>query len=184
MVNPTELLKQTPRPEYCAICACPCLTPRLPTPQTDQPDLPLAQYELATPEWLHQFHHLQPSRGILPYPYEASQNIEPFQSYHSPHKHIVPIHLYCLRAVIAITESGMWNCSGRSTDQMMIGWSVPRWTGFGPWVREIGVKPAIGMGWTGLADQKSRFREVIEGSHLRDVSLSPARYTYTPQEAR
>lgn len=170
--NPVEPLKSTADPQYCAICACPCLTPRLPTAPPDLPDLPLngADLTLGTPGWLHQYHHLQPSRGILPYPYEPSITTNTFQAYSSPHKHVVPIHLYCLRAVIGITQTGMWNCSSVADDQMMVGWSVPRWTGFGPWVREMAVRPAVGMGWTGLADQKGRFVEGIEGSHLRSVS--------------
>lgn len=59
-----------------------------------------------------------------------------------------------------------------ANDQMMVGWSVPRWTGFGPWVKEMAVRPAIGMGWTGLADQKGRYVDGVEGSHLRAVRLS------------
>lgn len=173
--DPVELLKQTPQPQYCGICACPCLNPRLPTSQPDLPDLPLgeASQDLSTPVWLHQYHHLQPSRGILPYPYEPQSKTQPFQSYTAPHQHIVPIHLYCLRAVIAITQSGVWNCSMVANDQMMVGWSVPRWTGFGPWVKEMAVRPATGMGWTGLADQKGRYVDGVEGSHLRAV-LSPS----------
>lgn len=173
LLDPIEILRNETQPQYCGICACPCLMTRLPTPQPDAPDLPLPTPLPATPVWLHQFHHLMPSRGILPYPHDPQTAPKPFQAYASPHQHVVPIHLYCLRAVIAITQSGMFNCSVTQVDSMMVGWSVPRWTGFGPWVKGMAAKPAIGMGWTGLADQRARFEDGVEGSHLRPVSPRP-----------
>lgn len=173
--SPVDLMKQNPDPTYCAICACPCLHPRLPTPLPDQPDespSDSASRQLSTPKWLHQYHHLQPSRGILPYPYEhqSQKTQQQHRAYHlSPQQNIVPVHLHCLRAVIAITQSGMWNCKSDHPDVMMVGWTIPRWTGYGPWVRNSIIRPTYGMGWSGLADQKSRYVEGVEGSHLRSV---------------
>ena len=63
-----------------------------------------------------------------------------------------------------------------------MGWSLPKWTDYGPWVAEAdrGImgfkrdmkKRGIGVGyWAGCADQKARWKEGVEGSHLLLVSL-------------
>lgn len=172
---PVELLRQKPDLTCCAICACPCLTPRLPTPQPDDPDITPTTSDLLTPAWLHQFHHLQPTKGILPYPYKPIQQKGAHQAYTSPSQRVIPVHLYCLRAIIAITQPGMWNCVSDHPDSMMVGWTVPRWTGFGPWMKDPTARPISSMGWSGLADQKYRYIEAVEGSHLRSVSPAPPR---------
>jgi len=172
-LDPITLLQSQASPIYCGICACPCLCPRLPTPQPEQPDLPLTKlaHQLTTPVWLHQYHNLQPSTGILPYPVPPADP----RDAKNPHKRIVSIHLYCLRAVLGVVKSGMFNCGSVHEEQMMIGYSMPRYVGFGPWT-PAGMRSAERpeSTWMGMADQRSRW-DVIEGSHLRSVSQATLR---------
>jgi len=131
-LEPTTVLRSQAVPTYCGICSAPCLTPRLPTPQPEESDPPLTKLaaSLPTPAWLHQYHHLQPSAGILPFPLPKTDP----RDAKNPHKRIVPIHLYCLRAVLGVVKSGMFNCGSLHEERMMIGYSIPRYVGFGPWM--------------------------------------------------
>jgi hypothetical protein len=166
-LDQVTILNTQESPSYCCICACPTLTPRLPTPQPHEPGLIFTKMQdLPTPTWLHQCHHLQPSSGILPYPLPIS---DPRDS-NNPHKRIVCIHLYCLRSVLDIVQSDMFNTGGRNVEQMMIGYSIPRYTGFGPWMNgslRSTEKPEAS--WRGMVDQKSRWKFGVEGSHLCSV---------------
>lgn len=167
-LDPITLLQSQTSPTYCGICACPCLAPRLPTPQPEDSDLPLTKlaHQLNTPIWLHQYHNLQPSTGILPYPPPIADP----RDARNPHKRIVSIHLYCLRAVVGVVKSGMFNCGSVHDEQMMIGYSIPRYVGFGPWTPASSVSTERPEStWMGMADQRARWN-VIEGSHLRSVS--------------
>ena len=172
-LDPITLLQSQASPVYCGICACPCLAPRLPTPQPEEPDLPLTKvaHQLTTPIWLHQYHDLQPSTGILPYPPPIA---DPRDANNS-HRKIMPIHLYCLRAVLGVVKSGMFNCGSVHDERMMIGFSIPRYVGFGPWVSG-GTRFAerSESTWRGMADQRGRW-DLMEGSHLRPVSQSITR---------
>jgi hypothetical protein len=174
-LDPIILLQSQATSTYCGICACPCLAPRLPTPQPEEPDLPLTKlaHQVTTPIWLHQYHSLQPSTGILPYP---SPIADPRDT-KSPHKRSVPIHLYCLRAVLGVVKSGMFNCGSVNDEQMMIGYSIPRYVGFGPWsLANLRSTERPGSTWMGMADQRARWN-MIEGSHLRSVSPSSQGYS-------
>jgi hypothetical protein len=158
-------------PLYCGVCACPCLNPRLPTPQPEEPDILISDsHNLATPTWLHQFHHLQPTTGILPYPPPEPNP----RDLGNVHKRIMPIHLYCLRAILGVVKAGLFNCGyGMSREEgMMIGYSIPRHVGFGPWVSgQTGGDVCPERSWSGLADQRSRWcNSQIESSHLISVS--------------
>lgn len=168
------ILKLQQNPSYCGICACPCLEPRLPTPQPHETDHDSHSHDLPTPTWLHQYHHLQPSSGILPYPCPIP---DPRDS-NNPHKRVVPIHLYCLRAVLEIVQSDMFNSGGINDERLMIGYRIPRYVGFGPWVNgsmESTDRPEVS--WRGLADQRSRWEFGVEGSHLRSVGTLVVRVT-------
>jgi hypothetical protein len=167
-LDPITLLKSQASPNYCGICAAPCLTPRLPTPQPTEPDIiptKLAGH-LDTPIWLHQYHHLQPSTGIIPFPLPPTDP----RDQKNPHKRIISIHLYCLRAVLGVVKSGMFNCGSVHDEQMMLGYSVPRYVGFGPWMpAQLRATERPESTWMGMADQRSRWN-IIEGSHLLPVS--------------
>jgi hypothetical protein len=165
-LDPITILKTQESPSYCCICACPTLTPRLPTPQPHGPDpISIKIHNLPTPAWLHQYHHLQPSSGILPYP----PPIQDPRNSNNPHKRIVSIHLYCLRSVLDIVQSDMFSTGGRNVEHMMIGYSIPRYTGFGPWI--YGNVKSPEASWKGLADQRNRWELGVEGSHLCPVGI-------------
>jgi hypothetical protein len=143
-LDPITLLQSQASPTYCGICACPCLAP----------------------VWLHQYHNLQPSTGILPYPPPPADP----RNAKNPHKRILPIHLYCLRAVLGVVKSGMFNCGSVHDEQMMIGYAIPRYVGFGPWSpASLRSTERPESTWMGMADQRARWN-VIAGSHLRSVS--------------
>ena len=174
-LEPTTVLRSQAVPTYCGICSAPCLTPRLPTPQPEESDPPLTKLadSLSTPAWLHQYHHLQPSAGILPFPLPKTDP----RDAKNPHKRIVPIHLYCLRAVLGVVKSGMFNCGSLHEERMMIGYSIPRYVGFGPWMpASLRFTERPESTWMGMADQRSRW-DVIEGTHLLPVG-SPSSGTH------
>jgi hypothetical protein len=165
------ILKSQDSPSYCCICAGPTLTPRLPTPQPHETDPVFTKaHNLPTPTWLHQYHHLQPSSGILPYP---SPIPDPRDST-NPHKRIGSIHLYCLRSVLDIVQSDMFGTGGRDVEHMMIGYSIPRYVGFGPWINgSLRSTERPVASWRGLADQRNRWESGVDGSHLSSVSALP-----------
>lgn len=169
-LDPITVLGKQDNPAYCGICACSCLQPRLPTPPPEDLD-PTVGPSTFTPAWLHQYHHLQPSRGILLYPFDPQTQPAPADAASNPHHRVVPVHLYCLRAVLDIVRVGMYGSLTHQEESIMIGYSVPRYVGFGPWVGGSGLRTERPeMTWMGLEDQRSRWTFECEGSHLRAVS--------------
>jgi hypothetical protein len=166
-LDPVELMQSQAQPAYCGICACPCLQPRLPTPQPDAPDSPPTKFvsSLPTPSWLHQYHHIQPCRGLLPFPHDPST--QPDHERTNPSRRIVAVHLFCYRMVAKLLEYGIY---GMHYHQEMMMYSVPRYIGFGPWNDVSMLRTETPeMSWMGLNDQKSRWKFGIEGSHLTPV---------------
>jgi hypothetical protein len=168
-LDPITILKTQESPSYCCICACPTLTPRLPTPHPHEPGpISIEIHDMPTPKWLHQYHHLQPSSGILPHPPPVSD----LRDSNNPHKRIIAIHLYCLRSVLDIIQSDMFSTGGVNDEQVMIGYSIPRYTGFGPWMNwKLKSAQRPEASWRGLADQRNRWELGVEGSHLCPVGI-------------
>jgi len=61
-------------------------------------------------------------------------------------------------------------------EAVTVSWSIPKWTGYGPWVDDCLAKGFIaddGRGaygfYRGCKDQRNRWRDGVEGSHLLEV---------------
>ena len=90
----------------------------------------------------------------------------------------IPIHHYCLTKVQATIRRSTFNTGFSHEENMMLGWSLPKWVGYGPWVHEedrggetFG-KTAERRGWVGYwggtGSQKARYKDSSE--HLSPVS--------------
>lgn len=168
-------------PVYCAICAAPCLLPRAsikppdPTPHQglvgsdtldaviihNAPESPsgLSGLSGSGPTWLQAWHNL------------SSIDSAP---------RTVSIHHYCLEAALRTIRKSTFTSGYTHEETMMLGWSLPKWTGWGPWgfntpdqdSRHTAAWPS-GF-WTGTASQRSRWQRKTgnEGSHLLPVGPS------------
>ena len=182
-------------PLYCATCAAPCFLPRqlVPRPATLNSSISEtvtnASYEVSRNDdeqgqgWLHEWHVLQVATGIQYSPLIDHALSASTSKPNNPRS--ILIHDYCLSAVLRTIIPGRSSSGFSHQETKMILWSLPKWTGYGPWIREPDrdgpgflkdmETRGIGCGfWTGCADQKSRWREGVEGSHLLSVwSISP-----------
>jgi len=81
----------------------------------------------------------------------------------------IPLHTYCLEAILRTTRQSMFNTASSHETNMLLGWSLPKWTGWGPWVdtRDRGGSD-VAQGverrgwvdyWGGTADQCARFAQ-------------------------
>ncbi|WVF72619.1 hypothetical protein IAT40_007437 [Kwoniella sp. CBS 6097] len=124
------------------------------------------------------------------------------------HRRCVTIHAYCLSAIKSMIRQSAFSSSSPSSpsssvggggartheESFMLSWSLPRWTGHGPWVNKdmrdltawiwndrgtrsgYGVDAARGDGWSmsigfwgGTASQRERWKRT--GDHLNDDDL-------------
>lgn len=199
-------------PLYCAICAVTCLLPRSETTPASPPesqgfhcssDTTSSEHTHATPAvgtWEHEWVVLQVTKGptsqftIISYtPPSLQDTSDPGGRERFPHdplrsgdaeQRAIPIHSYCLERVLKTIRKSLYNNGFSHEENMMLGWSLPKWTGYGPWVRDerngrrwlhARNDDVLGVGyWKGMADQRSRYREGEEGSHLSPVSICPS----------
>lgn len=96
----------------------------------------------------------------------------------------VPIHHFCLSRVQSTVRRSMYNMGFSHEENMMLGWSLPKWVGYGPWVaRADRGGEALGDSsgnvrvgyWAGATSQRERFSR--SGTHLIEVSASPGALT-------
>jgi hypothetical protein len=194
-------------PVYCAICAAPCLLPRA----SIQPPDPTVQIGLVGsdtldavidpiapesssgssgegPTWVHAWHYLRVSCGILN-PSAVSISSPPLASSLrassiDPTRRTVSIHHYCLEAAIRTIRKSTFASGYTHEETMMLGWSLPKWTGWGPWgpnPPDHGSTHVVGWPsgfWTGTPSQRSRWQRGKEGSHLLAVGSSRVRYCH------
>ena len=196
-------------PLYCATCAAPCLLPRkdIPPPSTD-PLAPLVNTDTVdiaqstdptdttthtsvTSTWESRWFVLQVSKGlctsytILPphttsLPNECSSSTSPISS--TSRQRCISIHAACLEIVLKTIRKSLFNSGFSHEENMMVGWSLPKWSGYGPWVKEVKSDGSVwqrdGKGrnpvqyWTGCEDQRNRWEMGKEGSHLLPVCLT------------
>ena len=189
---------------YCAICAAPCLLPRStsqPGEQSanlvgsdtiDAQPTPSPQSEGGRTAWQHCWQVLVASRGlstaymvspsspaVLSFDEQAvmpeSEDERKREKGKKVQPRAIPIHETCLAKLLAAIRRSMFNNGFSHEESMMLGWSIPKWTGFGPWVRqppnELAMERSGGFGyWAGTIDQKKRHVEGEPGSHLLEVS--------------
>jgi hypothetical protein len=180
-------------PVYCAICAAPCHIPRTDIPHpspntsllgTDTVDHIPAEHPVAfgVGDWLHEWHCIAVSSGLLD-PCAVTISSVPVSDstpkalrFLDISKRMILMHDYCLKAVFRMIRRSMFNNGYSHEESMMIGWSLPKWTGWGPWVPGAGrddflraVGTRVGL-WRGTASQRARWQNGQEGSHLFDVS--------------
>lgn len=174
-------------PLYCALCAAPCYLPphRVPRwdakpaagPDTSNPIQSADAISIAQQGWLHTWEVLRVSSGLLPAPILPPNSHIPADT---DTQRQIPIHSYCLNAVLKTTMKSMYFSGSTHDESMMVGWSLPKWTGYGPWVRGVSgggtaflgalEKKGAGVGyWAGLGVQKDRWTVGVEGSHLHPV---------------
>ena len=175
-------------PLYCALCAAPCFLPRYALPyrldnqlyrQTDVKTVTPSdngttlQASPASQDWLHEWRVLRVSSGVIPPP-NISTITSPSQApdiYRS-----IPIHAYCHEAVLKQIRKSIYSSDYDCGEGMMIAWSLPKWTGYGPWVDKTNRLMSRGdvynaaVYWAGCRDQRRRWRDGEEGSHLLPVS--------------
>ena len=181
-------------PLYCAICAVPCSLPRAnipppniyassdtsamsgghdPRPKTDPKHIESLE---DSPDWTSKWHVLQTADGII-----QNFTISPSSSTLTPgskpsQSRCVPIHQYCMEAILKMIRRSIFNNPFSHEENMVFGWSLPKWTGFGPWVEDIDERFRMKENgwvlghWGGCVSQKLRFVKGIEGSHLLPVS--------------
>ena len=180
-------------PLYCAMCAAPCYLPRrnLPPPNGDPPSRneqleaigPIAGADTtSTPDsdWLHEWHVLRVGSGLIPIP-DLFPTSETTSSPPNTQR-MIPLHHYCLAVVLKTIRRSMYNTGYSHEESCLLGWSLPKWTGYGPWVNEssrggfaflrsgeAGGGGGVGY-WRGCTDQRNRWEEGREGSHLLPVS--------------
>ena len=180
-------------PLYCALCAAPCFLPRdaLPHSYEDQSyqhteinpldsSFPRAILRASLPSqgWLHEWRVLRVSSGVVsgvvshPSILTIATALPP-DIYRS-----IPVHAYCHNAVLRTIRKSIYSSEYDFREGMMIAWSLPKWTGYGPWVGEAnrfksrGDVYNAGIYWAGCWDQRQRWRDGEEGSHLLPVSRS------------
>ncbi|ODN80182.1 hypothetical protein L198_07838 [Cryptococcus wingfieldii CBS 7118] len=177
-------------PLHCSICAIPCLLPRneLPPPKAsflaDSLVSPSKSSGVGATCWLNEWYCLRVSSGIVrPEPFlPPTPPISPTsKACPSPGqtgaktKRCVPIHAYCLLAILSTIRQSQFNNAQTHEEKMMIEWSLPRWSGFGPWVRKgdeegEGAGGGLSLGhWRGLVSQRERWE--MEGKHYLDSDL-------------
>lgn len=140
--------------------------------------------------WLHEWEVLQVSSGLVSHPVinsirptSSSPNLIDQAIENTSRRRCISLHSYCLDAILHIilkTQSSSF--TGTSHEgSMMLGWSLPKWTGYGPWMNPADrggpefladmEKRGIGIGyWAGCGSQRGRWKEGVEGSHLLAVS--------------
>jgi hypothetical protein len=85
----------------------------------------------------------------------------------------IPVHAYCLETVLKVIRRSLYNDGYSHEESVMLGWSLPKWTGHGPWTSESTDSGDLPAGyWRGCEDQRNRWVKGIEGSHLLTVSRS------------
>jgi hypothetical protein len=169
---------------YCALCACPCRCPvadgALPTtPDTAFTD-PTHQAKVS-PSWLNHWEYLQEADGLLPSTISSGSptTCQPTAPVDPAPKRQIPIHNYCLQAVLEIIKDLPLSSSQSPVAALMLHLGLPRWAGHGPWVkqdkREMIAAAAESIStwtakWSGTVDQRKRWAQGKEGSHLLEVS--------------
>ncbi|WVQ81705.1 hypothetical protein IAT38_003830 [Cryptococcus sp. DSM 104549] len=192
---------------YCSICACPCLLPRIePPPPKVQTGLEDTDTSSASPlpmgpdaDWLSTWHCLRVSSGVVdPRPFlfqalgpptllstptpptsdTAAADTTKAEQYAT--KRCIPIHAYCLTAVLSTIRKSQFNSAQTHEEKMMLAWSLPRWSGYGPWVGGKGTREGLGLTpgagattgagglgvghWRGTVSQRERWAD--DGKHL------------------
>jgi hypothetical protein len=177
---------------HCSLCAAPCLLPRHPGPIPAHESVSLRSHALDScysshiisrdtdnSTWEHQWHLLQISQGILRSFTLLSPTSSPFQEGNhealSTKQRCAPIHAYCLDVVLKVIRKSLYIKSYGHEETVMLGWSIPKWTGYGPWVSGLTASDRdLNMGyWRGCETQRGRWVKGVEGSHLLDVSWRP-----------
>ncbi|WRT68210.1 uncharacterized protein IL334_005185 [Kwoniella shivajii] len=202
-------------PLYCSICSAPCLLPRLPLPNpymasgssySSSASGINAEYD--PEEWLSAWYCLRLSSGLtdplpflfssmepssLPIPLPlgiASSQVKVKSGRRiDPPRRIIPIHSYCVSIIRSTTRKSL-NNSKTHEEGVLLSWSLPRWTGHGPWSNQAedkafavpeglkdrkGKKEPVVMTpgyWGGMFDMRERFAR--NGNHLlEDDLISP-----------
>jgi hypothetical protein len=194
-------------PLYCAICSAACALPRVElrppmaesihAPSSDRTNAVGANTTTASTSWLNEWHVLQTPSGICHdfhvCPSSTTSLInaadggsryfeEGAGAWHRPKNRCVPIHHYCLAKVLLTIRKSMYSLGHSHERDMMLAWSIPKWTGFGPWVhsedrggdvmaRTLAQRGWVGY-WGGLAVQMQRWEDGVPESHLLPVSAS------------
>lgn len=132
-------------------------------------------------EWQTNWHVLKTATGIIP-PTIVSVSSAHLslanEELEGSHQRCVPIHDWCLDKVRRVVGRKTVGVGLSVETSLMLGWSIPRWTGLGPWVRpegemlleEVGESGMTGY-WRGTEDQRGSFEPGKEGSHLLPVSF-------------
>ena len=177
-------------PLFCALCAAPCLEPRIDTPppsaETSLSSDTTDSHPLSS-DWLRSWHLLQVSSGLV-------DPVTPSSAFHSSAdasatalnvKRTTPIHAFCLQCVMRTVRRTMYGGFSHE-ERMMLGWSLPKWTGHGPWVGEMRGDAVLrgerGLGagyWGGTPVQRERWRASggAESGHL--VLVRSGRFAHT-----
>jgi hypothetical protein len=132
-------------------------------------------------EWQTNWHVLKTATGIVPPPIISVSSAHlslANEELEESHQRCVPIHDWCLEKVRRVVGRKTVGVGLSVETSLMLGWSIPRWTGLGPWVRregemlleEVGESGMTGY-WRGTEDQRGRFEPGKEGSHLLPVSF-------------
>jgi hypothetical protein len=169
---------------YCALCACPCRYPvadgALPTPPDSAITDPEHQAKVL-PSWLNHWQYLQEANGILPSTISPGSPTacQPTAPLDPALKRQIPVHNYCLLAVLEIIKDLPLSSSQSPMAALMHHLDLPRWAGYGPWVKQdkSEIIPAAvesistwAARWGGTVDQRKRWVQGKEGSHLLEVS--------------
>jgi len=124
------------------------------------PELRAQAQGTSTRSWLHEWHvlkvttglcttytiHPPPSPGIQTHSTVTAQPIPdplppviglsiPVPTPAQTNSRCIPIHHYCLTKVQATIRRSMFNTGFSYEENMMLGWSLPKWVGYGPWVQ-------------------------------------------------
>ncbi|RXK38120.1 hypothetical protein M231_04581 [Tremella mesenterica] len=112
------------------------------------------------------------------FPSRAASPSPPTRTPHEAHRRTVPIHAYCLMCVLRTVRKTMYGGYSHE-ERMMLGWSLPKWTGHGSWVGQVdpnvfGGEKGLGVGyWCGTKSQRERWKknDGKEGGHLVNADL-------------
>ena len=165
-------------------------------PETDT-TAPVPKPDPAT--WESRWFGLQVSEGLV----NASREVHPQSEPTSPlqflsppstptsaaadtygrnNKRTVVIHQYCLDCVLSTVQRSMYNDGFSHEENLVLAWSIPKWTGHGDWstpvelqstAAPIGTRFQTGRVrsayWLGTESQRTRWDQKMEGSHLLPV---------------
>ncbi|ORX38678.1 hypothetical protein BD324DRAFT_650025 [Kockovaella imperatae] len=201
-------------PLYCALCSARCLVPRielpLPAPRpgglslnTDtvgsQPPSPGMKHDPST--WEKRWFVLQVSNGLIQPPLASQIHSEPTSPLGSGpstdstvsrmNQRCVPIHAYCLTCVLGTVRRSMYNNGFSHEENMILAWSIPKWTGHGDWTYPSDLEPSRSPTgsfsrlrsayWSGTESQRRRWDPEIEGSHLLPEDMVSPEEVGTPK---